>query len=108
MAEESGSNGALDVLGVEQNMPTPGIATPLLRCDMLCGAAPAPLHLLLRVRRSLLQLVSVLKAQALQGCTVVASIHQPAERLLALFDRLLCLLDGRLAYLGPSGETLLK
>lgn len=47
----------------------------------------------------------MLRAQADRGLTVLASIHQPAERLLARFDELLLTAGGLLVYQGGSGEV---
>ena len=44
--------------------------------------------------------VTVLKALAQQGKTIVCTIHQPSSQVFALFDRILLMAEGRLAFLG--------
>jgi ABC-type multidrug transport system ATPase subunit len=44
--------------------------------------------------------VGVMKALAEKGKTIVATIHQPSSELYAMFDRLLLMAEGRVAYLG--------
>jgi ABC-type multidrug transport system ATPase subunit len=46
--------------------------------------------------------VSTLKALAQAGHTLVTSIHQPRSSIFALFDDLVLLSEGRLAYSGPA------
>ena len=46
-------------------------------------------------------LVRDLKEVALEGCTVIATIHQPSEVVFNRFDKVLLLLTGQLAYYGP-------
>lgn len=46
--------------------------------------------------------VSVLKNMALKGKTVIVTIHQPSSEVFAMFDKVLLLAEGRVAYLGSS------
>ena len=46
--------------------------------------------------------VGVLKDMAERGKTVVVTIHQPSSETFAMFDRLLLLSEGRVAYLGRA------
>ena len=45
--------------------------------------------------------ITVLREMAAKGKTVVVTIHQPSSEVFAMFDRLLLMSEGRLAYLGP-------
>lgn len=47
----------------------------------------------------------MLRGQADRGLTVLASVHQPAERLLARFDEVLMAAGGLLVYQGGNGKT---
>ncbi len=47
--------------------------------------------------------MEVIKGLALKGLTVCATIHSPSPTAFALFDRLLLLLDGQIAYFGARG-----
>ncbi|XP_066997539.2 protein white-like [Anabrus simplex] len=48
--------------------------------------------------------VLVLKNMALKGKTVVCTIHQPSSEVFALFDKILLMAEGRVAYIGtPEG-----
>ena len=42
-----------------------------------------------------------MKTVAEQGCTVVATIHQPSELVFSRFDKVLLLAGGQTAYYGP-------
>jgi ATP-binding cassette, subfamily G (WHITE), eye pigment precursor transporter len=44
--------------------------------------------------------VSVLRDMAARGKTVIVTIHQPSSEVFAMFDRLLLMSEGRVAYLG--------
>eukprot|EP00118_Oscarella_pearsei_P005221 m.23701 g.23701 ORF g.23701 m.23701 type:complete len:697 (+) comp28518_c0_seq2:216-2306(+) len=46
--------------------------------------------------------VRVLQKMAVTGRTIVCTIHQPSSEVFDLFDRLILMAEGRLAYLGPS------
>ncbi|KAJ6219858.1 hypothetical protein RDWZM_005670 [Blomia tropicalis] len=46
-------------------------------------------------------LVSYLEKMAQSGRTIICTIHQPSSETFNLFQRLMLLADGRLAYLGP-------
>ncbi|GBF92012.1 ATP-binding cassette transporter [Raphidocelis subcapitata] len=52
------------------------------------------------------QVMTTLQQLASGGHTVVASIHQPRSSIFALFDDLLLVAEGRVAYQGPAGEAL--
>ena len=47
--------------------------------------------------------VSVLKDMAAQGRTIICTIHQPSSEVFAMFDKLLLMADGRVAFMGDSG-----
>lgn len=49
--------------------------------------------------------VSVLKSMALKGKTVVVTIHQPSSEVFAMFDKVLLLAEGRVAYLGTPYDA---
>ena len=51
------------------------------------------------------QVVSRLKAVALEGRTVVSTIHQPSSEVFYQFDDLLLLAKGRVVYYGPTDEV---
>ena len=46
--------------------------------------------------------VHVLQKMAASGCTIICTIHQPSSEVFALFDRLILLAEGRVAYCGSS------
>lgn len=52
-----------------------------------------------------LNVAQVLKSMALSGKTVICTIHQPSSELFALFDKLLLLAEGKVAFLGSSEEA---
>ncbi|VEN52172.1 unnamed protein product [Callosobruchus maculatus] len=52
-----------------------------------------------------LNVVQVLKGMANSGKTVICTIHQPSSELYAMFDKVLFLAEGRLAYLGTPEEA---
>ena len=54
------------------------------------------------------EVMSVVKSLAQQGITVCATIHSPTPYTFNLFDRLLLLLRGDVAYFGPSGAPALE
>ncbi|CAG2172693.1 unnamed protein product [Oppiella nova] len=50
-------------------------------------------------------IVQVLKTMASEGRTVICTIHQPSSQVFELFDRLLLMADGRVAFMGSIGEA---
>ena len=52
-----------------------------------------------------LRLVTTLH-QIAEGCTIICSIHQPQGKIFALFDSLLLLKGGEIAYHGPTKDAL--
>jgi ABC-type multidrug transport system ATPase subunit len=46
--------------------------------------------------------VMVLKKMAARGKTIICTIHQPASEVYALFDTVMLVADGRLAYMGRA------
>lgn len=49
--------------------------------------------------------VQVLKGLAQTGKTVICIIHQPSSELFAMFDKLLLMAEGRVAFLGTPEEA---
>lgn len=49
--------------------------------------------------------LKVLKGLAQKGKTVVCTIHQPSSELYAMFDKLLIMADGRVAFLGSPDQA---
>lgn len=49
--------------------------------------------------------LQVLKKLALKGKTLILTIHQPSSELFALFDKILLMAEGRVAFLGTAAET---
>jgi ABC-type multidrug transport system ATPase subunit len=49
--------------------------------------------------------VLVLKSMALKGKTVVTTIHQPSSEIFAMFDKVLLMAEGRVAFLGSSDDA---
>ncbi|XP_045491217.1 protein scarlet [Colias croceus] len=52
------------------------------------------------------KLMTLLRASAMQGKTVICTIHQPSSELMALFDKLVLLAEGRVAYAGNASGAL--
>ncbi|KAM3961772.1 scarlet [Aphomia sociella] len=52
------------------------------------------------------KLISLLRASAAQGKTVICTIHQPSSELMALFDKLVLLAEGRVAFAGDFSGAL--
>ncbi|XP_060593435.1 protein white-like [Ruditapes philippinarum] len=51
-------------------------------------------------------IVQTLKEMAQKGKTVLCSIHQPSSEVFALFDHVLVIAEGRVAFLGDTDEAL--
>ncbi|XP_011149501.1 protein white [Harpegnathos saltator] len=51
------------------------------------------------------QVVSILKALAARGKTIIATLHQPSSELFALFDKILLMAEGRVAFMGTSSQA---
>ncbi|CAG2169951.1 unnamed protein product [Oppiella nova] len=49
--------------------------------------------------------IQVLKTMASEGRTVICTIHQPSSPVFQLFDSLLLMADGRVAFMGSIGEA---
>ncbi|GJQ75577.1 w [Trypoxylus dichotomus] len=52
-----------------------------------------------------LNVVQVLKSMAQTGKTVICTIHQPSSELYAMFDKLLLMAEGRVAFIGTPEEA---
>ncbi|KAK9736641.1 ABC transporter [Popillia japonica] len=52
-----------------------------------------------------LNVIQVLKGMAQNGKTVVCTIHQPSSELYAMFDKLLLMAEGRVAFIGTPDEA---
>ena len=52
-----------------------------------------------------LNVISSLKLMAARGSTIICSIHQPSSQLFQLFDEILLMAGGRVAYFGERGKT---
>ena len=50
-----------------------------------------------------MSVVEVLRDMALAGRTIVCTIHQPSSDVFSIFDQLLLMADGRVAYMGKLG-----
>lgn len=51
--------------------------------------------------------VSVLKSMAKKGKTVICTIHQPSSEMFELFDKILLMAEGRVAFLGRTDDACL-
>ncbi|XP_043270410.1 pleiotropic drug resistance protein TUR2-like [Venturia canescens] len=51
------------------------------------------------------QVVSVLKDLTRRGKTIIATLHQPSSELFALFDRILLMAEGRVAFMGTPEQA---
>ncbi|XP_023247587.1 protein white-like [Copidosoma floridanum] len=51
------------------------------------------------------QVVSVLKKLAAQGKTIITTLHQPSSDIFSMFDKILLLSEGRVAFSGSSEEA---
>ncbi|KAH9629425.1 hypothetical protein HF086_013339 [Spodoptera exigua] len=52
------------------------------------------------------QMMTLLRASAVQGKTVICTIHQPNTELMAQFDKLVLLAEGRVAFAGTATQAL--
>ncbi|KAG7167303.1 scarlet-like 2 [Homarus americanus] len=52
------------------------------------------------------KLVKMMREMAARGKTIVCTIHQPSTEVFLMFDKLLLLAEGRLAYIGSSSGAL--
>lgn len=52
-----------------------------------------------------LNVIQVLKGLAQKGKTIICTIHQPSSELYSMFDKLLLLAEGRVAFLGTPDEA---
>ena len=55
-----------------------------------------------------LNVMETLKILCMNGVTVVVSVHQPRSSIYKLFDQLILLAEGRVAYSGKAGETVVN
>ncbi|XP_037089077.1 protein scarlet-like isoform X2 [Pollicipes pollicipes] len=51
------------------------------------------------------RIVSMLKEMAFRGKTILCTIHQPSSNLFSMFDQLMFLCEGRLAYMGSASSA---
>ncbi|KMQ93279.1 protein white [Lasius niger] len=51
------------------------------------------------------QVVSILKTLAASGKTIVVTLHQPSSELFALFDKILLMAEGRVAFMGTAAQA---
>ncbi|XP_012282136.1 protein white [Orussus abietinus] len=51
------------------------------------------------------QVVTVLKTLTARGKTIIVTLHQPSSELFALFDRILLMAEGRIAFMGTSEQA---
>lgn len=51
-------------------------------------------------------ILKTLKLMAAKGRTVMCTIHQPSSEVFAMFDKLLLMAEGRVAYLGPAKDAI--
>nr|QEO19116.1 white [Limnogonus franciscanus] len=52
-----------------------------------------------------LNVVTVLKSLAMKGKTVVCTIHQPSSEVYSMFDKILLMAEGRVAFLGTPNQA---
>lgn len=52
-----------------------------------------------------LNVVQTLKSMAQSGKTVICTIHQPSSELYTMFDKLLLMAEGRIAFLGTPEDA---
>ncbi|XP_053202071.1 protein white-like [Panonychus citri] len=53
-----------------------------------------------------LSVISVLKSLASEQRTIICTIHQPSSEIFKLFDKIMLIADGRLAFFGTSGQAI--
>lgn len=58
-----------------------------------------------KIRFNSLFPLKVLKGLAQKGKTVVSTIHQPSSEVFAMFDKLLLMAEGRVAFLGTPDQA---
>ncbi|XP_050452990.1 protein white [Cataglyphis hispanica] len=51
------------------------------------------------------QVVSILKTLAASGKTIVVTLHQPSSELFVLFDKILLMAEGRVAFMGTAAQA---
>ncbi len=51
-----------------------------------------------------INMISLLKQMASQGRTIICSIHQPSSESFEMFDQIMLMANGRVAYFGERGE----
>lgn len=52
-----------------------------------------------------LNVIQVLNGLAQKGKTIICTIHQPSSELYSMFDKLLLLAEGRVAFLGTPDDA---
>lgn len=50
--------------------------------------------------------VSMMKSMAEQHKIIISTIHQPSSEVFAIFDRILLMAEGRVAFLGSTDDAL--
>lgn len=50
--------------------------------------------------------VTVLKSLAEKGKTVICTIHQPSSEVFSMFDKILLMAEGRVAFLGTPAQAI--
>lgn len=50
--------------------------------------------------------MTVLRIMASGGRTIISTIHQPSSEVYEMFDQLLIMAEGRVAYMGPADKAL--
>ncbi|KAL7306163.1 hypothetical protein TKK_0001609 [Trichogramma kaykai] len=51
------------------------------------------------------QVISVLKKLAARGKTIITTLHQPSSEIFSMFDKILLIAEGRVAFMGTSDEA---
>lgn len=70
---------------------------PLLFCDEPTSGLDSYMSM---------NIVKTLKTLAAQGKTILCTIHQPSSPIFQLFDRLLLLAEGRVAFMGDTEKAI--